>query len=142
MIGSAQAANTVIEVVTRRKLNVGLDRLQALLYLLDQRWLHEHGDHLIGEPFMVTVSGPRIPHIDAQYRRLLPDQLIVRHCEDAEGTVWMSAGDVAKMVVTIVEETKSRTTAELIIEITRPGLPWASALVAGVGYLHEAEPTR
>ena len=142
MIGSAQAANTIIEVVTRWKLNVGLDRLQALLYLLDQRWLDEHGDHLIGEPFMVTVSGPRIPHIDAQYRRLLPDQLIVRHCEDAEGTVWMSAGDVAKMVVTIVEETKSRTTAELIIEITRPGLPWASAFATGARHLHEAEPTR
>lgn len=139
MIGSAQVTNSLLRAVFDRGERITLDRLQALLYLLDQRWTAERGEPLIGEPFLASDAGPRISHIEYQYGSLGVDGHIERFCKDAEGHASMAGDEVAEEAAQLVRDSAHMTTAALVISATSPGAAWSRAReTPGARFLHEA----
>ena len=138
MIGSAQDANSLLRAVFDRGERITLDRLQALLFLLDQRWTVEHGAPLVGEPFLASDAGPTLSHVGFQYGYLGADEHVERFCKDAEGHASMAGGEVAEKAAQLIRDSSHLPTAALVISATGPGTTWLRARQSGVRFLHEA----
>lgn len=142
--GSAKVANTILRRVFDQDVPITVDRLQALLYLLEVRHRVTSDTLLVGEGFAASDGGPRISHIDFQYARSDQDKPIGRFCKDATGQAWLVTRDVDlnRRILNLLRDTEGRATASLIVETTAPGTPWALARTAGERYLNDREITR